>query len=56
MVLRVSPVSLCYLADVQIKKALHGVKVEVIHRGSMRRKYRIAGLTKEATEDLQYVS
>ncbi|KAH8958404.1 hypothetical protein BDL97_06G022200 [Sphagnum fallax] len=38
----------------KIKKALHGVKVEVIHRGSMRRKYRIAGLTKEATEDLQF--
>jgi hypothetical protein len=39
----------------QIKKALRGVKVEVTHRGSMRRKYRISGLTNQATNELEYV-
>ena len=36
----------------QIKKALRGVKVEVTHRGNMRRKYRISGLTSQATGEL----
>lgn len=36
----------------QIKKALRGVKVEVTHRGNMRRKYRISGLTSQATREL----
>lgn len=39
----------------QIKKALRGVKVEVTHRGNMRRKYRITGLTSQTTRDLMYV-
>jgi eukaryotic translation initiation factor 2C len=30
------------------------VKVEVTHRGNMRRKYRIAGLTSQATRELKY--
>ncbi|CAI9780436.1 unnamed protein product [Fraxinus pennsylvanica] len=34
---------------VKIKKVLRGVKVEVTHRGNMRRKYRISGLTSQAT-------
>lgn len=36
----------------QIKKALRGVKVEVTHRGNMRRKYRISGLTSQTTGEL----
>jgi eukaryotic translation initiation factor 2C len=38
----------------QIKKALRGVKVEVTHRGNMRRKYRISGLTSQATRELSF--
>ncbi|PKI71744.1 hypothetical protein CRG98_007877 [Punica granatum] len=39
---------------VKIKKALRGVKVEVTHRGNMRRKYRISGLTPQATRELRF--
>ncbi|KAF8686896.1 hypothetical protein HU200_043403 [Digitaria exilis] len=39
---------------VKIKKALRGVKVEVTHRGNIRRKYRIAGLTSQATRELTF--
>ncbi|KAL1820630.1 hypothetical protein ACET3Z_015499 [Daucus carota] len=39
---------------VKIKKALRGVKVEVTHRGNMRRKYRIIGLTSQATRELTF--
>uniref|UniRef100_A0A0E0NJ26 Uncharacterized protein n=1 Tax=Oryza rufipogon TaxID=4529 RepID=A0A0E0NJ26_ORYRU len=39
---------------VKIKKALRGVKVEVTHRGNMRRKYRISGLTSQATRELSF--
>ncbi|KAJ6813031.1 protein argonaute 1A-like [Iris pallida] len=39
---------------VKIKKALRGVKVEVTHRGNMRRKYRIAGLTSQSTRELTF--
>ncbi|WOL05329.1 protein argonaute 1B isoform X2 [Canna indica] len=39
---------------VKIKKALRGVKVEVTHRGNMRRKYRIFGLTLQATRELTF--
>ncbi|KAM0874017.1 hypothetical protein ACQ4PT_037690 [Festuca glaucescens] len=39
---------------VKIKKALRGVKVEVTHRGNMRRKYRIFGLTSQATRELTF--
>ncbi|AQK95703.1 argonaute1 [Zea mays] len=39
---------------VKIKKALRGVKVEVTHRGNMRRKYRISGLTPQATRELSF--
>ncbi|KAK4765797.1 hypothetical protein SAY87_007439 [Trapa incisa] len=39
---------------VKIKKALRGVKVEVTHRGNMRRKYRISGLTPQATRELTF--
>lgn len=38
----------------QVKKALRGVKVEVTHRGSVRRKYRISGLTSQPTRELMY--
>jgi eukaryotic translation initiation factor 2C len=41
---------------IKIKKTLHGVKVEVTHRGSMRRKYRVSGLTKLATNELVYAA
>lgn len=36
----------------QIKKALRGVKVEVTHRGTVRRKYRVSGLTSQPTREL----
>ncbi|XP_019192368.1 PREDICTED: protein argonaute PNH1-like [Ipomoea nil] len=37
---------------VKVKKALRGVKVEVTHRGNIRRKYRISGLTSQPTREL----
>ncbi|KAK5834483.1 hypothetical protein PVK06_018362 [Gossypium arboreum] len=44
-----------YDADrVKIKKALLGVKVQVTHRGNIRRKYRISGLTSQATGQLTF--
>ncbi|KAJ7297230.1 hypothetical protein O6H91_Y072000 [Diphasiastrum complanatum] len=39
---------------IKIKKALRGVKVEVTHRGNMRRKYRISGLTSQPTQELMF--
>ncbi|CAK7327901.1 unnamed protein product [Dovyalis caffra] len=39
---------------IKIKKALRGVKVEVTHRGNIRRKYRISGLTSQATRELTF--
>ncbi|KAL5732174.1 argonaute 1B [Ranunculus cassubicifolius] len=39
---------------VKIKKALRNVKIEVTHRGNMRRKYRVLGLTPQATRDLSF--
>ncbi|XBI95178.1 hypothetical protein VPH35_031695 [Triticum aestivum] len=38
----------------QIKKALKGLRVEVSHRGEVRRKYRINGLTKQSSRDLRF--
>ncbi|XP_062178806.1 protein argonaute PNH1 [Phragmites australis] len=37
---------------IKIKKALRGVKVEVTHRGNVRRKYRISGVTTQPTHEL----
>ncbi|VAI45323.1 unnamed protein product [Triticum turgidum subsp. durum] len=37
---------------VRIKKALHDLKVEITHRGSLRRKYRVFGLTAQPTHEL----
>ncbi|KAL5212258.1 hypothetical protein ABZP36_023105 [Zizania latifolia] len=39
---------------VKIKKALRGVQIEVTHRGNIRRKYRISGLTSQATRELSF--
>ncbi|GAB4851024.1 Protein argonaute 10 [Ancistrocladus abbreviatus] len=39
---------------IKIKKALRGVKVEVTHRGSVRRKYRVSGLTPQPTRELVF--
>ncbi|VFQ85364.1 unnamed protein product [Cuscuta campestris] len=39
---------------IKIKKALRGVKVEVTHRGNVRRKYRVSGLTTQATRELVF--
>ncbi|KAL2661786.1 hypothetical protein AAZV13_02G002500 [Glycine max] len=39
---------------IKIKKALRGVKVEVTHRGSVRRKYRVSGLTCQPTRELVF--
>ncbi|KAK1311053.1 Protein argonaute 10 [Acorus calamus] len=38
----------------KIIKVLKGVKVEAIHRGDVRRKYRISGLTTLSTRDLMF--
>ncbi|XP_072983781.1 protein argonaute PNH1-like [Typha latifolia] len=43
---------LCDADRIKIKKALRGVKVEVTHRGNVRRKYRISGLTTQPTREL----
>ncbi|KAI5416367.1 hypothetical protein KIW84_041436 [Lathyrus oleraceus] len=37
---------------VKIKRALRGVKVEITYRGSVRRKYKITGLTSQPTREL----
>ncbi|KAJ4708350.1 Protein argonaute like [Melia azedarach] len=37
---------------VKVKKVLRGIKVEVTHRGNVRRKYRISGLTTQPTREL----
>ncbi|CAK8563351.1 unnamed protein product [Lathyrus sativus] len=37
---------------IKIKKALRGVKVEITYRGSVRRKYKITGLTSQPTREL----
>uniref|UniRef100_A0A0D6QYC9 Uncharacterized protein n=1 Tax=Araucaria cunninghamii TaxID=56994 RepID=A0A0D6QYC9_ARACU len=39
---------------VKIKKALRGIRVEVTHRGNMRRKYRIITLTSQPTQELTF--
>ncbi|XP_019449897.1 PREDICTED: protein argonaute 10-like [Lupinus angustifolius] len=39
---------------IKIKKALRGVKVEVTHRGTFRRKYRVSGLTSQPTRELVF--
>ncbi|KVI11295.1 hypothetical protein Ccrd_010296 [Cynara cardunculus var. scolymus] len=39
---------------VKIKKALRGVKIEVTHRGNVRRKYRVSGLTSQPTRELVF--
>ncbi|XP_010259157.1 PREDICTED: protein argonaute 10-like isoform X2 [Nelumbo nucifera] len=39
---------------VKIKKTLRGVKVEVTHRGNVRRKYRVSGLTTQPTRELVF--
>lgn len=40
---------------VKIKKSLRGVKVEVTHRGgSVRRKYRVSGITSQPTRELVF--
>ncbi|OVA01133.1 Argonaute/Dicer protein [Macleaya cordata] len=39
---------------VKIKKALRGVKVEVTHRGNVRRKYCISSVTSNATRELTF--
>ncbi|CAN4092874.1 unnamed protein product [Withania somnifera] len=38
----------------RVKKALRGVKVEVTHRGDVRRKYRVSGLTSQPTRELVF--
>ncbi|KAI3509006.1 hypothetical protein L1887_24029 [Cichorium endivia] len=50
-------VSARHLSDadrVKINNALRGVNVEVTHRGNMCRKYRISGLTSQATRELNF--
>ncbi|KAL5732172.1 argonaute 1B [Ranunculus cassubicifolius] len=39
---------------VKVEKALRNVKIEVTHRGYIRRKYRVLGLTSQATRDLSF--
>nr|DAD32509.1 TPA_asm: hypothetical protein HUJ06_011360 [Nelumbo nucifera] len=38
----------------KIKKALIGLKIEVTHRGNIRRRYRISGITSESTTELSF--
>ncbi|KAI3725323.1 hypothetical protein L1987_65107 [Smallanthus sonchifolius] len=38
----------------KIKKSLRGVRVEVTHRGNMRRKHIISGLTSQTTQELKF--
>ncbi|TYJ38693.1 hypothetical protein E1A91_A04G009900v1 [Gossypium mustelinum] len=47
-------VSSGHLYDADRVKALLGVKVQVTHRGNIRRKYRISGLTSQATGQLTF--
>ncbi|KAG0487287.1 hypothetical protein HPP92_009382 [Vanilla planifolia] len=42
------------LSDADHVKALRGVKVEITHRGNVRRKYRISGLTTQPTRELMF--
>uniref|UniRef100_A0ACD5Z0F6 Uncharacterized protein n=1 Tax=Avena sativa TaxID=4498 RepID=A0ACD5Z0F6_AVESA len=37
---------------IKIKKALRDLKIEITHRGSLRRKYRVHGLTAQPTQEL----
>ncbi|KAI3689067.1 hypothetical protein L2E82_47015 [Cichorium intybus] len=46
--------STAFIEPLPIKKALRGVKVEVTQRGNMRRKYRMSGLTSQATRELNF--
>lgn len=39
---------------IKIKKSLRGVKVEVTHRGNVRRKYRVSGITTQPTRELVF--
>ncbi|KAM0902731.1 hypothetical protein ACQ4PT_019040 [Festuca glaucescens] len=39
---------------IKIKKALRDVKIEITHRGSLRRKYRVSGLTAQPTHELVF--
>ncbi|EPS72163.1 hypothetical protein M569_02595, partial [Genlisea aurea] len=39
---------------IKVKKALRGVKVEVTHRGDIRRKYRVSGVTTQPTRELVF--
>lgn len=39
---------------VKIKRSLRGIRVEVTHRGEMRRKYRIVTLTSQPTQELTF--
>ncbi|KAK6161499.1 hypothetical protein DH2020_004880 [Rehmannia glutinosa] len=39
---------------IKVKKALRGVKVEVTHRGDVRRKYRVSGITTQPTRELVF--
>lgn len=38
----------------KVKEALRGVKIEVTHRGEMRRKYKIASLTSRPAQELSF--
>ncbi|KAL3648165.1 Protein argonaute 10 [Castilleja foliolosa] len=39
---------------IKVKKGLRGVKVEVTHRGDVRRKYRVSGITSQRTRELVF--
>ncbi|KAL6581691.1 Protein argonaute 10 [Orobanche minor] len=39
---------------IKVKKSLRGVKVEVTHRGDVRRKYRVSGITAQPTRELVF--
>ncbi|KAJ8431267.1 hypothetical protein Cgig2_011120 [Carnegiea gigantea] len=47
---RLKPLS--HTDSVKVKKALRGIKVEVTHRGNLRRKYRVSWLSAHPTREL----
>ncbi|VAH30853.1 unnamed protein product [Triticum turgidum subsp. durum] len=51
---RISDGPINYIERLKIAKALHGIKVYVTHRGDVRKKYRISGLSSEGASKLSF--
>ncbi|KAF9624727.1 hypothetical protein IFM89_013265, partial [Coptis chinensis] len=46
--------TLCDEERFKVRKALKGLKIEVTHRGNLRRKYTVSGVTREPTKELMF--